>query len=108
MKQKNAQSLAEYVIIASLIAIVLASMGPLFRRSIQRVVKSVADNIGYQSESEQASKPSDGFLNEQKSQVYTTMTSIVKESQGQYTATETEHTRMESLIYANGAFIERQ
>ena len=57
MKQlkRKAQSLTEYTIVAGIIAIVLVAMGTPFRRSVQRVLKDVADVMGLQSEAETAS-----------------------------------------------------
>jgi Flp pilus assembly pilin Flp len=107
MRQKKGQSLVEYTIIASLIAIVLATMGPAFRRSVQQVVKSVADNIGFQAESEQASDPDAGFVNTQLSTSQTASSTDIRERGGNYFASETQQANMQSLTNTNGAFVEQ-
>ncbi|MFA6378512.1 MAG: hypothetical protein WCX16_01865 [Candidatus Omnitrophota bacterium] len=105
MIRKKGQSLAEYAIVASLIAIVLATMGPGFRRSVQQVVKSAADVLGFQADAEQASNLDQGFLNAQTSNTQTATTSVITEEQDNYAATETEHSNAQSAAYVNGAFI---
>ena len=60
--KRKGQSLAEYAIVAGIIAIVLASMGTGFRRSVQSVIKEVADVMGFQHDAEQASDPENGYL----------------------------------------------
>lgn len=102
-KKKKGQSLAEYAIVAGLIAVVLAAMGPGFRRSIQQVMKSVADVIGFQAGAEQAAEPDKGFLNSLITHANTTVTKETIERAGVYRSTETQHTNMESATLVNGA-----
>jgi len=105
MRKKTGQSLAEYTIVASLIAVVLATMGPGFRRSVQQVIKSVADVVGFQKDAEQASDLNAGFINAQNSNTRTSTSGSTSETQGQYVFDETESTNAQSITYTNGAFI---
>jgi Flp pilus assembly pilin Flp len=105
VRVKKGQSLAEYVIIASLIALALAVMGPGFRRSVQKVFKSVADIIGFQHDAEQASEPDKGFVNYQISNARTLTSGTEQQAFNIYEATEAQHTVVNSLTYTNGAFV---
>ena len=49
----NAQSLTEYVMLLGIVTLVFASINPLIKRAVQGSVKTVADQIGLQNESEQ-------------------------------------------------------
>lgn len=106
MKRKKGQSLAEYAIIASLIAVVLAAMGPGFRRSVQQVIKSVADVIGFQADSEQAAELDKGFLNSLKTHTTLNVVGTETERAGMYELTETQHTNTQSETSTNGATFE--
>ncbi len=103
MCKKRGQSLAEYAIVVSLIAVVLAAMGPGFRRSVQQVIKSVADAIGFQSDAEQAAEPDKGFVNFQRTESTTNVFGTETMHAGTYSSTETENTKIESVVYTNGA-----
>lgn len=105
MKKKRGQSLAEYVIVASLIALALATMGPAFRRSVQKVFKGVADIIGFQHEAEQASEPDKDFVNSQIANIKTTASGTQQQVLNIYEATETQQTVMNTVTYTNGAFV---
>lgn len=105
LKKKRGQSLAEYVIVASLIALALATMGPAFRRSIQKVVKSTADILGFQHDAEQASEPDKDFVNSQLANVKTTTSGTQQQASNIYEATETQQTVMNTVTYTNGAFV---
>jgi len=105
MCKKRGQSLAEYAIVVSLIAVVLAAMGPGFRRSVQQIIKSIADIVGFQSGAEQASDPDDGFLNMQRSNVQSFVNGSSYEAGGKYFSAETQETNTQSISYTNGAFI---
>jgi hypothetical protein len=105
VKTKIGQSLAEYVIVASLIALALATMGPAFRRSVQKVVKGAADVIGFQHDAEQASEPDKGFLNALTSNTKTTILRTEKQVADTYRADETQQTVMNSVVYTSGAFV---
>lgn len=104
-KTAKGQSLAEYALVIGIISVVLMVMGPGFRWSAQQVLKSTADAIGFQAGAEQAANPDDGFLNLQQSQSQTTSSSSISDIAGNYTATESETTRVQSKTYSNGAFI---
>ncbi len=97
-KQRNnkGQSMAEYVIIAGLIALVIGSMGTGFRRSIQRVFKEVADNLSWHSEGEQASDPEKGYMKQAVFTVDRQSTKTLSELSGVYTRTDTETTKTET------------
>ena len=97
----------EYTIVAGLIAIVLVTMGPAFRRSVQQVVKSTADNIGFQEGAEQASDVNAGFVNSQVSNTRATVVTNVAERAGFYNARERQTTRVQSATTTNGAFVEQ-
>jgi Flp pilus assembly pilin Flp len=105
LRTKKGQSLAEYVIVATLIALALAVMGPGFRRSIQKVVKGAADAIGFQHGAEQAAEPDKGFLNAMTSNAKTSTSGTEQQALNIYTATETQQTVMNSVTYTNGAFV---
>jgi len=105
MQKNSGQSLAEYVIVISLIAIVLTTVGPGFRRSVQQVIKSVADVIGFQSDSEQAANVDEGFLNMQRSNVQTFVNGASYKTGGTLVSTEIQQSNMYSESYTNGAFI---
>jgi hypothetical protein len=53
LKFKQAQSVLEYTIIMGIITIVIFSMSILIKRSVQGMVKIVADQVGNQENSEQ-------------------------------------------------------
>lgn len=80
MKNK-AQSLGEYILVLTITGAVFLSMSAAFRRITQRVVKDVADVIGFQSDAEQASDPQKGYLAE--SATLTQMTTQAKTLQGE-------------------------
>jgi len=101
VKNKKAQTLAEYAITAGIIAIVLAAMGTPFKRTIQQIVKSTADAIGYQSESEQASKPDDGYLDFSETNSDITSSKMSDEVQGVYTGSEQEITVTQTNTLTN-------
>ncbi len=99
--RKKGQSLAEYAIVASLIAVILATMGPAFSRSVQQVLKSVADVLGYQKDAEQAAEPEKGYLNRVVATVNRISNPIVDEGQGVYTKIESEVTNSTSTSLTN-------
>ncbi len=105
MKIKKGQSLAEYVIVAGLIALALVAMSPAFRRSVQKVVKSTADIIGFQHEAEQASEPDEGFLNYQITNVKMTTNGTEHQASNVYVATEAQTTVTNTATLTNGAFV---
>lgn len=59
---KRAQTLLEYLILVGIVAAVFIGIGPLFRRSVQAVVKIAADQLGNQQDSEQAIDETSGYL----------------------------------------------
>ncbi len=61
-KQKNAQTLMEYLITLGVIVTVLVVMSPFMRRGIQSVLKLAADQIAPQSESDQAAGEGSSYL----------------------------------------------
>lgn len=105
IKFHKGQSLSEYAIVATIIAVALVVMGPGFRWGIQNVLKSTADAIGFQSGSEQASNPDDGFLNSQISNLQTIKTDSLVEKGGKYQLGISEATRSQSISHTNGAFV---
>ncbi len=50
----RAQTLMEYAILLGMVTIVLIAMSPLLRRGVQGMVRTVADQVGVQKNSEQA------------------------------------------------------
>ncbi|MDO8579975.1 MAG: hypothetical protein Q7S13_00675 [Candidatus Omnitrophota bacterium] len=52
-KTQNAQSMLEYVIVIGVIVTVLFTMNPMLKRSIQGLIKFVADQVGNQENAEQ-------------------------------------------------------
>ena len=106
MKNKKAQSLVEYALIAGIIAIVLATMGAGFKRTIQKIVKSTADAIGFQSESEQAFNPDDGFLNSAETDVNATVDTFIDETQGSYSSVVEETIKVRTTALTNMGFTE--
>jgi hypothetical protein len=57
------QSFLEYTMIIGVIMVVLTVMAPMMKRSIQAMVKVVADQVGVQNESDQEVNIMDGYLN---------------------------------------------
>ncbi len=106
MKAKKAQTLAEYAIIAGIIAIVLVTMGTPFKRTVQKIIKSTADAIGFQGESEQAAEPDKGYLNSAKTDISTKSTTSIDEDQGSYTSVVEETSAMKSESLTNMGFSE--
>ncbi|MEI6437120.1 MAG: hypothetical protein WCO69_00045 [Candidatus Omnitrophota bacterium] len=53
LKKAKAQSLAEYMVLLTIIAVVASTMTPMFRRGLQSLIKAGADQIGEQKQSEQ-------------------------------------------------------
>ncbi len=98
--------MAEYAIVAGIIAIVLAAMGTPFKRTIQKIVKSTADAIGFQSESEQAANPDDGFLNLVGAEVNAISSTTIDEDQGEYASNVAETTTIRSNSQSNMGFTE--
>ncbi|MDD3374214.1 MAG: Flp family type IVb pilin [Candidatus Omnitrophica bacterium] len=90
MKSKKAQTLIEYAIVAGIVAIVLATMGTPFKRTIQKIMKSVADAIGYQSKSEQAANHEEGYLDFAETNAWVTTNTAIDETQGIYSSYEQE------------------
>lgn len=99
--KKKGQSLAEYVIVATMIAAVLISMSAGFRRSIQRVVKNTADLIGMQSQAEQALEPARGYLVESKTDTETASKIVINEMGGSFQVTDYREveTKMKAKTY---------
>ncbi len=64
MKKRNtrAQTLLEFTAIIGLVVVALVVMSPLFKRSIQSVIKVTADQLAPQNASEQATDESRGYL----------------------------------------------
>ncbi len=106
MKTKKAQTVAEYAIVASIIAIVLATMGVPFKRSIQRVFKSVSDELGFQTDSEQASNLEKGFLNRQETNMITATNDHSKVADGFLNNLTTGTTQLNTNALTNLGFIE--
>lgn len=106
MKQRKGQGLLEYTIIAGLIAVAVVAIGPGFRRSAQAILKSTADVIGFQAQSEQAANLEQGFLNLHMGNSSVTASGFVKEQEGVYTSSEQQRTAAESVTYSNGAIVE--
>jgi len=105
MRKRYGQSLAEYVIVAGLIAVALATMGPAFRRSVQKVFKGVADVMGFQHDAEQAAEPDKGFVNYQISNAETTASTAEHRVSNAYKKEEQEWTDVKSVTYTNGALV---
>ena len=101
MKTKKAQTVAEYAIVASIIAIVFATMGVPFKRSIQRVVKSVSDELGFQADAEQASNLEKGFLNRQETNIATTSGLSSKATNEFLNSWTTETTHTDTNAFTN-------
>jgi len=56
------QSFLEYTMIIGVVVMVLTVMAPMMKRSIQAMVKVVADQVGNQQESDQEVDPMEGYL----------------------------------------------
>ncbi|MCX5681449.1 MAG: hypothetical protein NT079_04125 [Candidatus Omnitrophica bacterium] len=105
MKFKNGQSIAEYVIVAGLIAVALAAMGPGFRRSVQKVVKSAADSIGFQVGSEQAANVDAGFVNYMTSNAQGVGSGTISVLVGNYKSVDNQQVNTQSATDTNGTFV---
>lgn len=97
--------MAEYVIVAGLIALALAAMGPGFKRSVQKVFKGVADIIGFQRDAEQAAEPDEGFLNMQTANVKTSTSGSIEQAFNVYELSETQQTVANTITFSNGALV---
>lgn len=61
-KQKDAQTILEYIILVGIVAVILAAMQPLVKRGIQSIVKVTADQLGQQSNADQTVDEDKGYL----------------------------------------------
>ena len=61
---ETAQSILEYTLIVGIVAVVLVALTPYLKRSIQSVVKTTADQMGIQSQSEQVVSDRSTYLAE--------------------------------------------
>ena len=59
---RRAQSILEYMMVIGIVALVLTVMGPIFKRGIQSVIKSTADQIGVQNQADQTVTNTSGYL----------------------------------------------
>jgi len=50
---QKAQTFIEFTIVVGMIIVIIFAMNPLIKRAIQGMVKSTADQIGYQNEGDQ-------------------------------------------------------
>ena len=60
--QNSAQSILEYSLLLGMVVVVLITMSPGVKRSIQSMVKLTADQIGTQQNAEQIVTPESGYL----------------------------------------------
>ena len=60
---KKAQSFVEYSIVIAIILAALTAMNPFIKRGIQGMIKTAADEIGVQTESEQEQSDETGYFN---------------------------------------------
>lgn len=61
-KDRQAQTLAEYVILIGIVLLVLTAMTPAVRRGIQSIVKVTADQLGNQHNADQSADEESGYL----------------------------------------------
>lgn len=62
MQIKRAQTFIEYLLVISVVTIIMIAMSSLLRRSVQGMVKAVADQVGFQQNAEQQINGTDGQL----------------------------------------------
>ena len=60
--EKDGQSIVQYTVVLGIVAAVCLVMGPMLRRFSQGMIKVAADQIGYQSESDQSFDPGQGYM----------------------------------------------
>jgi uncharacterized protein (UPF0333 family) len=78
------QTLLEYTVVVGLVLLILVTMSPLMKRTIQGMVKGVADQIGNQKDSDQDFNSERGGVMENS---YTTMRSQMIEDTRQVNST---------------------
>ena len=54
--------MTEYIMVVGLAAVIFLTMGPLFKRAVQSIVKLTADQIAPQQNAEQRITPLSGYL----------------------------------------------
>ena len=53
IKPRKAQTILEYTIVMGVIVVIMFAMGPMIKRGIQSLIKTVADEIGIQRNADQ-------------------------------------------------------
>ena len=54
MQIKRAQTFVEYILVISVVTAIMIAMSTLLRRTVQGMVKGVADQVGFQENAEQS------------------------------------------------------
>lgn len=66
MRIKKAQTFIEYILVISIVTAILIAMSTMLRRTVQGMVKAVADQVGFQQNAEQQKGSATGYVGDIK------------------------------------------
>ncbi len=89
-----AQSMIEYILLVGIVTIVLIYMGTDFKRGLQSVVKTTADQMGTQANSDQDFNSTAGFLVNSITNASQSHGQLVKEYVGTITTQTGDYTQV--------------
>ncbi len=105
-KKKYAQTFLEYILVISVVTAVMIAMSTMLRRSVQGLVKVVADQIGFQQNSDQQGG-SKGYLVNMTARANRDQSTSVRDRLGNVTYSyDRDRTEQQTFVFTNLGFSE--
>ena len=106
MKNRG-QSIIEYVVIIGVAVMALYTMGPSFRRGVQTIVKSTADQLAPQSNAEQDFSTDTGHMDISATKTNASVSRNMQELLYSTTTTASESTATATNTVTNSGFTQQ-
>lgn len=105
--RNRAQGLLEYIMVIGIVTLALVAMTPMLRRGVQSIIKTAADQLAAQQNSEQTNSARRGYLVDAYSAARSNINKETKDVTGVITYVSDDTVETTSNSYANLGFANR-